>query len=208
MGVSLLDFTFYVQRFVSWLPQGGAHKRRLTPGSDPVCACGCSCGCAGSLAVAVSLLGFAFYIQPLMMPLLNEMPGTARSQARILSWAMRFTVVSMYPRADARPKPFSPTLSLVCLFAVFGSGVCVVMGILGLTRSSSPLSPCPCCLPLPLVCPWAVFAGGVYVVIGFFGAAWYGAATEGNILQNVLLGGGVGQCVLNFLMAGEHRIRC
>jgi len=40
---------------------------------------------------------------------------------------------------------------------------------------------------------------------GFFGAAWYGTNTQENILQNTLLGGYIGQCVINFLMASECR---
>lgn len=91
-----------------------------------------------NIATSLSILGFAFYIQPIMMPLLAEMPGAPRHQARVLSWAMRFTLV--------------------------------------------------------------IFAAGVYISIGFFGAARFGANTQGNILQNTLLGGGKAQGVLNFAM--------
>lgn len=48
----------------------------------------------------------------------------------------------------------------------------------------------------------AVYSGTVYFLLGFFGASWYGTSTEGNILQNELLGGGVAQTILNFLVAG------
>eukprot|EP00271_Cylindrocystis_brebissonii_P004131 TRINITY_DN1561_c0_g2_i1.p1 TRINITY_DN1561_c0_g2~~TRINITY_DN1561_c0_g2_i1.p1 ORF type:complete len:588 (-),score=69.79 TRINITY_DN1561_c0_g2_i1:1412-3175(-) len=93
----------------------------------------------GNLAQAAAIFGFVFYNQPVMMPLLAEMPGDIRHRARILSWAQRFTVAGF------------------CFAAVF--------------------------------------------LVGFFGAAWLGNSTQGNILQNTILGGGVPQGVLNLMFA-------
>jgi hypothetical protein len=44
-----------------------------------------------------------------------------------------------------------------------------------------------------------------YLILGFFGAARWGASTEGNILQNKWLGGGVWQGLLNVFMCREFR---
>ena len=63
-------------------------------------ACG---GCAGefeavgfndfsSVTGAVSTFGFVFYIQPIMMPLLSEMPASERG-VKILSWSTRIVVL-------------------------------------------------------------------------------------------------------------------
>eukprot|EP00271_Cylindrocystis_brebissonii_P004130 TRINITY_DN1561_c0_g1_i1.p1 TRINITY_DN1561_c0_g1~~TRINITY_DN1561_c0_g1_i1.p1 ORF type:complete len:589 (-),score=67.20 TRINITY_DN1561_c0_g1_i1:746-2512(-) len=93
----------------------------------------------GNLAQAAAIFGFVFYNQPVMMPLLAEMPGDIRHRARILSWAQRFTVAGF------------------CFAAVF--------------------------------------------LTGFFGAAWLGSNTQGNILQNTVLGGGVPQGILNLMVA-------
>eukprot|EP00271_Cylindrocystis_brebissonii_P018776 TRINITY_DN545_c0_g1_i1.p1 TRINITY_DN545_c0_g1~~TRINITY_DN545_c0_g1_i1.p1 ORF type:complete len:559 (+),score=84.05 TRINITY_DN545_c0_g1_i1:373-2049(+) len=93
----------------------------------------------GALAQAASVFGFVFVNQTTMILLLLEMPGPPRSQARILSWAQRFTVL----------------------------GFCFTM----------------------------------VTTVGFFGAAWFGKDTQGNILQNTLLGGGLLQGLLNILVA-------
>lgn len=45
-----------------------------------------------SVTGAVSTFGFVFYIQPIMMPLLSEMPATERG-VRILSWSTRIVVL-------------------------------------------------------------------------------------------------------------------
>lgn len=41
---------------------------------------------------AVSTFGFVFYVQPIMMPLLSEMPATERG-VKILSWSTRVVVL-------------------------------------------------------------------------------------------------------------------
>mmetsp|Transcript_12290 Transcript_12290/g.36966 ORF Transcript_12290/g.36966 Transcript_12290/m.36966 type:complete len:541 (-) Transcript_12290:2518-4140(-) len=41
---------------------------------------------------SISSFGFAFYIQPIMLPMLIEMPN-GKDGARILSWAVRFTIL-------------------------------------------------------------------------------------------------------------------
>jgi len=45
-----------------------------------------------SVTGAVSTFGFVFYVQPIMMPLLSEMPATERG-VRILSWSTRVVVL-------------------------------------------------------------------------------------------------------------------
>lgn len=55
--------------------------------------CSALVGVASAVADAVSVFGFAFYLQPLIMPLYNEMPGLPRHKARISTWAMRFAVL-------------------------------------------------------------------------------------------------------------------
>jgi hypothetical protein len=45
-----------------------------------------------------------------------------------------------------------------------------------------------------------VNAFATYLILGFFGAARWGASTEGNILQNKWSGGGVWQGLLNVFM--------
>eukprot|EP00270_Netrium_digitus_P018060 TRINITY_DN6801_c0_g1_i1.p1 TRINITY_DN6801_c0_g1~~TRINITY_DN6801_c0_g1_i1.p1 ORF type:complete len:253 (-),score=48.53 TRINITY_DN6801_c0_g1_i1:318-989(-) len=48
------------------------------------------------------------------------------------------------------------------------------------------------------VCVWAA---GMYCAFGFFGAALFGSNTQGNLLQNKLMGGGTAQGVLNLFVA-------
>ena len=45
-----------------------------------------------SVTGAVSTFGFVFYIQPIMMPLLSEMPASERG-VKILSWSTRIVVL-------------------------------------------------------------------------------------------------------------------
>ena len=49
-----------------------------------------------SVTGAVSTFGFVFYIQPIMMPLLSEMPATERG-VKILSWSTRVVVLGQLP---------------------------------------------------------------------------------------------------------------
>ncbi|GAQ87696.1 Amino acid transporter protein [Klebsormidium nitens] len=86
---------------------------------------------------AVSTFGFAFYIQPVLMPMIAEMPR-GKYGVKMLGWSNRFVVL--------------------------------------------------------------VNAFVTYFILGFFGAARYGADTEGNILQNAWIGGGVWQGLLNVAM--------
>lgn len=64
---------------------------------------------AGAVADAVSVFGFAFYLQPLIMPLFNEMPGLPRHKARISTWAMRFAVLGQYCTPHSCTAPFEET---------------------------------------------------------------------------------------------------
>ncbi len=47
--------------------------------------------CADTFAATVSTIAFAFYIQPIAMPMLREMPP-GKPGYRVLSWAMRLVV--------------------------------------------------------------------------------------------------------------------
>lgn len=51
-----------------------------------------------SVTGAVSTFGFVFYIQPIMMPLLSEMPASQRG-VKILSWSTRIVVLGQLPAA-------------------------------------------------------------------------------------------------------------
>lgn len=46
---------------------------------------------ADSFAATVSTIAFAFYIQPIAMPMLREMPP-GKAGYRVLSWSMRLVV--------------------------------------------------------------------------------------------------------------------
>ncbi|KAL3689246.1 hypothetical protein R1sor_015555 [Riccia sorocarpa] len=92
----------------------------------------------GDITQAVTIFGFAFYAQPIMMPFLLEVPEGLVG-VKIVSYGMRIVVL--------------------------------------------------------------INAFVIYFLTGFFGAALYGKATEGNILENEWLGGGVAQGMLNLSMA-------
>ena len=51
----------------------------------------CDMRCADSFASTVSTIAFAFYIQPIAMPMLREMPP-GKAGYRILSWSMRLVI--------------------------------------------------------------------------------------------------------------------
>ncbi|GAQ81504.1 Amino acid transporter protein [Klebsormidium nitens] len=90
-----------------------------------------------AMSGVVATFGFTFYIQPILMPMIAEMPR-GDVGIKILAWSARF----------------------------------VTLGNAFLT----------------------------YCVLGFFGAARYGAATKGNILQNEWIGGKGWQGLLNVFM--------
>ena len=58
-------------------------------------------GRADSVGATVSIIGFAFYLQPIAMPMLREMPP-GEVGYKILSLCMRITIMGA-PRAPARP---------------------------------------------------------------------------------------------------------
>jgi amino acid permease len=47
---------------------------------------------AGNVTQAISIFGFAFYIQPIMMPLLLEMPK-GKVGVKLISWSTRIVVL-------------------------------------------------------------------------------------------------------------------
>jgi hypothetical protein len=50
------------------------------------------CLLAGNVTQAISIFGFAFYIQPIMMPLLLEMPK-GKVGVKLISWSTRIVVL-------------------------------------------------------------------------------------------------------------------
>lgn len=66
------------------------HRQCIGSAHTATCAIpsGAACG-------AVSVFGFAFFLQPFIMPLLSEMPP-GRTGVVITSWAMRITLLGMY----------------------------------------------------------------------------------------------------------------
>ena len=52
--------------------------------------------CAVSFASTVSTIAFAFYIQPIAMPMLREMPA-GKAGYRILAWSMRLVIGGAHP---------------------------------------------------------------------------------------------------------------
>lgn len=49
----------------------------------------------GNVPEAVSVFGFAFYLQPMMMPLLLEMPK-GKVGVKLTSWSARIVVLGIY----------------------------------------------------------------------------------------------------------------
>ena len=56
--------------------------------------------CAVSFASTVSTIAFAFYIQPIAMPMLREMPP-GKAGYRILAWSMRLVICGALPPSAA-----------------------------------------------------------------------------------------------------------
>ena len=122
---------------------------------------------------AFAVLGFAFYVQPMLMPLLHEMPA-GQLGVRLMCRAVRVVTLGACVKLTPSPLPV----------AQFNIGQrwlahCV-------HRAWLCIGYCKCALDGCLPAGVAVL---VYGLVGVFGAARFGAATAGDILVNTWLGG-------------------
>ena len=67
---------------------------------------GCRCCCAVSFAATISTIAFAFYIQPIAMPMLREMPP-GKLGYDVLAWSMRLVIMGASSRPSLPSHPCS-----------------------------------------------------------------------------------------------------
>lgn len=84
-------------------------------------------GDPGSVPEAVSVFGFAFYIQPMMMPLLLEMPK-GKVGVKLTSWSARIVVLGIHHLAK---------LHALCLKRLPLGGNCCIQTYLSFTQDNT-----------------------------------------------------------------------
>ena len=164
-------------------------------------------GRADSVGATVSIIGFAFYLQPIAMPMLREMPP-GEVGYKILSFCMRTVILgalrlpslagSSCTRASRQGccsfDPGCSELDTTCIgHTLPGQQKGCTCHPSAYTRKGITH---PVAIPNPNL---AGFAFTIYFLLGFFGAARWGANTQGDLLENVW-GPGPYQGTLNTLL--------
>ncbi len=126
---------------------------------------------------AFSVVSYAFYLAPLMMPLIREMPGDGLEGLGLLQKAMHLTL-----------------LGACC--ACGGCGAALVccctrrMRCCGCPAKHAQLAASKFWTASSYICKYSITSGSVlfiYASCGFFGAAIYGPDAQGNIMLNDIL---------------------
>jgi hypothetical protein len=139
----------------------------------------------GHLPEAFSVVGYAFYMQPMMMPLLQEMPP-GHGGITVMTRAVHTTLFGAHPVVALLGTLAGPA----CLVAR-GAQCALVCAEHALLMAAPVLHAGTRAM---VACTGVALL--VYFATGFFGASVYGQGTQGNIMVNQLVQGAPATAVL------------